>query len=94
MHVSRFHSYGWQLVDAVTGAMLPRAVIEYLVADTSGALLWRTCSDDVAWAGGSPHSVGRALPGVEVTHDSSFRYGVCVAGSEALFSVFRFDGGA
>ncbi len=88
---AEYNSMG-HFIDAVTGAMLSRAAINYPVVDTSGALVWQD-RDSAFIASSGPDSNGRVLAAVEPSgRVCRFRYGVCVILSGDECRVLRFDG--
>ncbi len=83
--------YDAQLVDAVTGAALPHALMRHVMVDTSGSLLWREeFIERVYMAGAGPGS-GRVVPDSKGCSVRCFRYGVCVVSSDAEHRMWRFD---
>lgn len=78
------------IADAVTGAVSPLRPMRSLLADSSGALVWR--DGQLRMASGGPYANGSAL--VEMRRDEvfvCFRYGVALVRCHDECFAFRFD---
>lgn len=82
---------GNRFVEAVTGALMPRAAVYSPALDTSGALVWRD-ENRALLSGGSPSSMGRVLSDVACSeYVYCFRYGVCAVRRDDQCCLLRFD---